>query len=262
MIPIIIFFVGHWFLCVFCQTFFLHRYGAHSDVHDEQGLGALLPPAHVRLPGQLVPEPARLRDPAPRAPRVQRHAERPALAARLHERRDDDAGTRSSATTASAYGAIEPEPRFDGGYPGVAALDTLRPQLGRRASLFGAAYTAFYVRVRAALVDVPALAGPLHHGPDPRRDRELVRPQVRLPQLRHDADDSRATRWSSTSSRWASSSRTTTTSSACRRTSRRAGSRSTRPTRSFALLAWLKIIDLGPAPQWARYPARDVDAIA
>jgi stearoyl-CoA desaturase (delta-9 desaturase) len=28
------------------------------------------------------------------------------------------------------------------------------------------------------------------------------------------------------------------------------------------LFAWLKIIDLGPAPQWARYPARDVDAIA
>ena len=28
------------------------------------------------------------------------------------------------------------------------------------------------------------------------------------------------------------------------------------------LLAWLKIIDLGPAPQWARYPARDVNAIA
>ncbi len=30
MIPIIIFFVAHWVLCIFCQTFFLHRYGAHS----------------------------------------------------------------------------------------------------------------------------------------------------------------------------------------------------------------------------------------
>jgi stearoyl-CoA desaturase (delta-9 desaturase) len=28
------------------------------------------------------------------------------------------------------------------------------------------------------------------------------------------------------------------------------------------VLAWLKIIDLGPAPQWARYPVRDADAIA
>jgi stearoyl-CoA desaturase (delta-9 desaturase) len=28
------------------------------------------------------------------------------------------------------------------------------------------------------------------------------------------------------------------------------------------LLAWLKIVDLGPSPQWARYPARDADAVA
>ena len=30
MHQIVIFFVVHWVLCVFCQTFFLHRYGAHS----------------------------------------------------------------------------------------------------------------------------------------------------------------------------------------------------------------------------------------
>ena len=29
MAPILIFLFAHWFLCVFCQTFFLHRYGAH-----------------------------------------------------------------------------------------------------------------------------------------------------------------------------------------------------------------------------------------
>jgi stearoyl-CoA desaturase (delta-9 desaturase) len=28
------------------------------------------------------------------------------------------------------------------------------------------------------------------------------------------------------------------------------------------LLAWLKIIDLGPAPQYARFPSRDADALA
>src|SRR4026208_874857 len=27
--PILAFFVTHWLLSVFCQTFFLHRYGAH-----------------------------------------------------------------------------------------------------------------------------------------------------------------------------------------------------------------------------------------
>ena len=28
------------------------------------------------------------------------------------------------------------------------------------------------------------------------------------------------------------------------------------------LLAWFKIIDLGPTPQWARYPAGGIDAAA
>ena len=31
MIPILAFFVLHWQLSVFFQTFFLHRYGAHSN---------------------------------------------------------------------------------------------------------------------------------------------------------------------------------------------------------------------------------------
>lgn len=30
MVPILIFLVAHWVLSVFCQTFFLHRYGAHQ----------------------------------------------------------------------------------------------------------------------------------------------------------------------------------------------------------------------------------------
>jgi stearoyl-CoA desaturase (delta-9 desaturase) len=30
MAQILTFFVAHWVLCVFCQTFFLHRYGAHK----------------------------------------------------------------------------------------------------------------------------------------------------------------------------------------------------------------------------------------
>ena len=45
---IAIFFIAHWQLSVFFQTFFLHRYGAHRHVHDEQGLGALLLLLHLR----------------------------------------------------------------------------------------------------------------------------------------------------------------------------------------------------------------------
>ena len=37
MIPILIFFFGHWILSVFCQTFFLHRYGAHRMFKMSKG---------------------------------------------------------------------------------------------------------------------------------------------------------------------------------------------------------------------------------
>jgi stearoyl-CoA desaturase (delta-9 desaturase) len=30
MIPVVLFLAGHWYLSLFCQTFFLHRYGAHG----------------------------------------------------------------------------------------------------------------------------------------------------------------------------------------------------------------------------------------
>ena len=31
MLPILVFFIAHWVLSVFFQTFFLHRYGAHKQ---------------------------------------------------------------------------------------------------------------------------------------------------------------------------------------------------------------------------------------
>jgi stearoyl-CoA desaturase (delta-9 desaturase) len=37
MLPILLFFIGHWQLSVFCQTFFLHRYGAHRQFTMSKG---------------------------------------------------------------------------------------------------------------------------------------------------------------------------------------------------------------------------------
>ena len=37
MLPILAFFFGHWFLSVFCQTFYLHRYGAHGMFSMSKG---------------------------------------------------------------------------------------------------------------------------------------------------------------------------------------------------------------------------------
>lgn len=37
MAPILVFFVGHWWLSIFCQTFFLHRYSAHRQFRMSRG---------------------------------------------------------------------------------------------------------------------------------------------------------------------------------------------------------------------------------
>ncbi len=37
MVQILTFLVAHWILCVFCQTFFLHRYGAHAMFSMSKG---------------------------------------------------------------------------------------------------------------------------------------------------------------------------------------------------------------------------------
>src|SRR5207237_5052638 len=67
-----------------------------SHVHDVEGLGAVLLPAHLRDPGLELPGAARLRDLAPHAPRLQRHPARSAFAAQLQERVRDDVGHQAS----------------------------------------------------------------------------------------------------------------------------------------------------------------------
>ena len=149
MLAIAVFLVGHWLLCVFCQTFFLHRYGAHKHVHDVEGLGALLPPAHVLRAQGSCPEPARLRDPAPRC--TTRTATRRRIRTRrtcYHERVHDDAGTTQTALPgASRTVAIEPEARFEADYPEWPALDRLGQSWPSRIA-FMAAYTGVLRRVR------------------------------------------------------------------------------------------------------------------
>ena len=37
MLPVLVFFVAHWQISVFFQTFFLHRYGAHKQFTMSKG---------------------------------------------------------------------------------------------------------------------------------------------------------------------------------------------------------------------------------
>ena len=83
---IAIFFIAHWQLSVFFQTFFLHRYGAHRMFTMSKGWERFFYLCTYVTQGPELPVAARLRDPAPDAPRLQRHAEGSALAHELQER--------------------------------------------------------------------------------------------------------------------------------------------------------------------------------
>ena len=250
MTAILVFFAAHWVLSIFAQTFFLHRYGAHrmftmSRFWDRffyvfafvaQGPSFLIPRAYAYL-------------------HREHHAfadsrARSALAAQPRQRRGDDVADQGELRRLR-YGRAEPEARFRGGTPEWPALDAAARSAGRCASAW-ARSTRSSTCVRAVADLVRALADPLAHGADPRRHRQLVRPQVRLPQLRHARrqpqhaadrllDHGRAVPEQPPPARRQPA------------TSRRAGSRSIRATRSCASSTPSAIIDLEGVPA-ARLP--------
>ena len=120
---IALFFVAHWQVSVFFQTFFLHRYGAHRMLTMSKGWERFFYLCTYVDAGLELPVAARVRDPAPDAPRLQRHAAGSALA-------DEPLGTSIAMMLATkkkyddfAYRRVEPEARFDGRYPEWPALD-------------------------------------------------------------------------------------------------------------------------------------------
>ena len=209
---IVIFFVAHWVLSVFFQTFFLAPLRRSSAVHDDARAGSVSSILLTYISqGSSFLNAARLRDPCtacttrtatrekdPHSPLFYTNVFTMMLATK---KRYDD----------FAYSRVDPEPRFDRRPPSWPRARSPRAELGRCAWP-GARLHLFYVEFATSPWMFALAARPLHHGPDPRRHRQLVRPQVRLPQLRQ-RRRRRATRSCSTSSRWASSSRTTTTTS-------------------------------------------------
>ena len=151
---ILAFFVGHWVSSVFFQTFFLHRYGAHKQFTMCKGWERFFHLFTYVTQGSSFLSRARLRDPAPHAPRVQRHAEGSALAGEL-----SNVFTMMWATKqrydAFAYRREQPEPRFDEGHAGLAAARPLSQRWPARVAV-AARVHALLLRVRDALVDVAA----------------------------------------------------------------------------------------------------------
>jgi stearoyl-CoA desaturase (delta-9 desaturase) len=165
MLAIALFFIGHWLLSVFFQTFFLHRYGAHRQFTMRrgwerafyfatwltQGASFLSPRGYAILHREHHAFSDTARD--PHSPLFQKNP----FAMMLH--------TKNRYTDLVCH-RVEPEPRFASVYPEWGSLDRIANLWSVRLA-FGAAYTLFYVAfapslVYFALLPLHFLMGPIH----------------------------------------------------------------------------------------------------
>jgi stearoyl-CoA desaturase (delta-9 desaturase) len=165
MVTILTFFVAHWVLSVFFQSLFHHRYGAHRMftmsrpvervlyllAYVFQGPSFLNPRAYAILHRQHHAFSDAEGD--PHSPH--RHPSVWTMMLETKHRYDD-----------YAYRRVEPEPRFDGGYPEWPALDRLSQRWSARVA-FCSLYLVFYACFAphwAFFLLVPAhwIMGPIH----------------------------------------------------------------------------------------------------
>jgi len=165
MAVILTFFASHWLVSVFCQTFFLHRYGAHRQftltkgwerafhllTYFAQGSSYLNPRAYAILHRMHHAFSDTERD--PHSPLF--HPNVGALMWKTKHQYDD-----------FAYYRVAPEARFEGGYPEWRALDRLGQSWPMRFAWIGV-YTAVYVVFAPSLwwfLLLPAhyVMGPIH----------------------------------------------------------------------------------------------------
>jgi stearoyl-CoA desaturase (delta-9 desaturase) len=164
-VAVLLFFVAHWQLSVFCQTFFLHRYGAHRMftmskgwerffhllTYVAQGSSYLVPRGYAILHRMHHAFSDTERDP--------------------HSPRNfGNVMTMMWATKKTyddfAYYREAPEPRFDGGMPEWRALDRFGQSWLMRTFWIGF-YTWFYVQFATAtwmyaLLPFHFVMGPVH----------------------------------------------------------------------------------------------------
>lgn len=165
MLPILVFFIGHWLISVFFQTFFLHRYGAHHQFAMSprwerffyfmtfltQGSSFLIPRAYAYLHREHHAFADTARD--PHSPRF--HKTVFSMMWKTKGRYEDFVRHR-----------IEPERRFSGDAPQWPALDTFAGHWPVRLG-FAALYTLFYVVFAPSwgwflLLPAHFLMGPIH----------------------------------------------------------------------------------------------------
>jgi stearoyl-CoA desaturase (delta-9 desaturase) len=162
---ILIFFIAHWQLSIFCQTFFLHRYGAHRQfemskgwerffhvcTYLAQGSSYLSPRAYAILHRMHHAYSDTPKDPHSPA----HHSNVFSMMWKTKQRYD-----------AYAYRLEEPEPRFDGGCPDWPLVDKMGASWTLRVA-WGTLYTLFYFKFATspwmfALLPLHYLMGPIH----------------------------------------------------------------------------------------------------
>jgi len=164
-LPILLFFVGHWTLSVFFQTFFLHRYGAHRMFRMSRGWERFFHACTYVFQGSSYLNPRGY------AILHRMHHAYSDTDRDPHSPRISGDPVRMMNRTRDIYRSINArtfpvEPRFEGGYPSWPALDHFG---GRWLSsvLWASTYTAFYFAFATApwqflLLPVHFFIGPIH----------------------------------------------------------------------------------------------------
>jgi stearoyl-CoA desaturase (delta-9 desaturase) len=164
-VVIALFFLAHWHSSVFCQTFFLHRYGAHAQfsmsprwqrffhlfTYVSQGASYLHPRAYAVLHRMHHAYSDTERD--PHSPKYQTNVLKMMW---LTKHRYDD----------FAYDRVQPDPRFGYATPSWPLIDRLGQSWLMRI-VWVAGYTLFYIKFATqawmfALLPVHYLMGPIH----------------------------------------------------------------------------------------------------
>lgn len=164
MLFVLVFFVVHWTLAAFFQSFFLHRYGAHGQFSMSKRwervfhLGMYLALGSSYLPPRayaLLHRAHHAYSDGPRDPHSPNNYRGPLGLMLATRRAFDDL----------AHRRVAPEPRFEGGYPEWPLLDRLGwwlpGQLGWGV-LYGALYVLFAPPFLWPLVAVHLFMGPIH----------------------------------------------------------------------------------------------------
>jgi stearoyl-CoA desaturase (delta-9 desaturase) len=165
MVPILVFFFTHWTVSIFCQTFFLHRYGAHKMFSMSkgwerffhlltalsQGSSYLMPRGYAILHREHHAYSDTPKD--PHSPHVY-----PGLGEMMWKTKIRYDGLNT--------GTIQAEPRFLGGYPEWPAVDAIFHVWPTRIAL-GTAYTLFYIAFAPhwayfLLLPIHYVMGPIH----------------------------------------------------------------------------------------------------